>query len=615
MHSVKDEQIDILQKYCNYVVHMKLDIKSTVGRLAQFRFKIDSIVCDLALPCLLVMTRVLFHDDTRDLTVSFSMPIVFTASFKAEMRKATVEDLNKLTFQVVVSMNPLKAFTVIGCEVDDTATVKDVCGSEISSICITMSDDEKVINFDDISSCTDPKEVIAIVSARVAMLEKKFYNEYEADACSKATQKALDNLVSVKKMLKTLMEIDAENGPATDTTLGENVRIAVNFKKMGMAFFVECTPTTSIGETKLELLTSLLVDADPVLVAMTLQIEHKGEVIDDSLCWKDLNDNAHAIEVVMDARDPDEHLDIATLKQLSAGGGFGVLLCEKLRDGIELNEKFDGSKKLTIKVQTIDGNIKIYFYYNVRHTFKNVYAKLAVLIGQTAPEFRLKWASSSSILESWEPIDATLCDVPYCEMVIAMRGGAKPLTPLVKKSIVNVMQKHLKEERTKAMKKAIELTAETVVKKDEKIVCIEQAIGAFMEEIEKGAVIDAIKFKVANLDANSCIEILKVFDKPKGNPEYKMAKIAPFLFGKTMCEVYADWENYGKIVATCGHVGSYAWAKATASDDKINMGTLRTLVVKQQGHLEGVHSKSLGYTANESDAVDDITKGMADMKP
>ena len=96
-----------------------------------------------------------------------------------------------------------------------------------------------------------------------------------------------------------------------------------------------------------------------------------------------------------------------------------------LCDELSLNEKKENAKTLTIKVPTEKGNVRLYYYYMLKDTFHEVYECINNIVGPFGKEFKLKWDSSASILEEWEPIDATLRETPSCTMVVAMRGGGK----------------------------------------------------------------------------------------------------------------------------------------------------------------------------------------------
>ena len=189
---------------------------------------------------------------------------------------------------------------------------------------------------------------------------------------------------------------------------------------------------------------------------MNLVKMRTGEVMKDDAELCDYFDQPWG-EVKMVMKDSSERSDVDKAFIASA-----LLLdadVSKVSNNLHLNEKPTNSTgTLTIKV---NDDIKMFYHYTSQDTVKDIHSlleKLDINCDGEDADYRLKYVSSGSFLQAWEPVEATMKGSDICELTVALRGGGKrsPATKtvknghLLKKGILADLVKELKKKTTTA---------------------------------------------------------------------------------------------------------------------------------------------------------------------
>ena len=239
------------------------------------------------------------------------------------------------------------------------------------------------------------------------------------------------DIIKLKKLaLACVGRSESNSGTESETEPEDNrniryIRVVVsNIPRISPnTAIILCKADESVYESKLRLFTDIFNEKDAEALAVSLSFVRLGssEGIDNHATWGRVDTEGDGVVEVVAAALENEYT-----KQFFAGS-FCVQLVEtgRLHDELSLNEKKANTKTLTIKVPTEKGDVRLYYYYTPKDTFHEVFECIDNIVGIYATEFTLKWVASPSVLERWEPIEATLCDAPFCVLTIAMRGGGK----------------------------------------------------------------------------------------------------------------------------------------------------------------------------------------------
>ena len=344
-----------------------------------------------------------------------------------------------------------------------------------------------------------------------------------------------------------------------------------------MSVVAQVSKLNTVKEALVRISRQLLKDGEDDYAAllnasvMNLVKMRTGEVMKDDAELCDYFDQPWG-EVKMVMKDSSERSDVDKAFIASA-----LLLdkdVSKVSNNLHLNKKASNSTgTLTIKV---NDDIKMFYHYTSQDTVKDIHSlleKLDINCDGEDADYRLKYVSSGSFLQAWEPVEATMKGSDICELTVALRGGAKQ----VKKD-----DKQKKDEKHKTYAKAFSEVVKSI-KKNDKLECFglcEAKLSAFYAEAETKP-IEAFKKLIAELDEETLTKLYSATaTSAGGSMEYKLKVASRYLFGAPMMEVYDTSVMRDGILEGAGMATLTAFFTAVSGDnpEKFSLNALRVMV-------------------------------------
>ena len=345
----------------------------------------------------------------------------------------------------------------------------------------------------------------------------------------------------------------------------------------GMSVVAQVSKLNTVKEALVRISYQLLKDSKDEYAAllnasiMNLVKVRTGEVMKDDAELCDYFDQPWG-EVKMVMKDSSEQSDVDKAFIASA-----LLLdadVSKVSNNLHLNEKPTNSTgTLTIKV---NDDIKMLYHYTSQDRVKDIHSlleKLDINCDGEDADYRLKYLSSGSFLQSWEPVEATMKGSDICELTVVLRGGAKQ----VKKD-----DKQKKDEKHKTYAKAFSEVVKSI-KKNDKLECVglcETKLSAFYAEAETKP-IEAFKKLIVELDEETLTKLYSATSSSAGGGvENKLKNASRYLFGAPMMEVYDTSVMCEGILEGAGMATLTAFFTAIGGDnpEKFGLSVLRAMV-------------------------------------
>ena len=216
------------------------------------------------------------------------------------------------------------------------------------------------------------------------------------------------------------------------------------------------------------------------------------------------------------------------------------------------------------------------YHYTSQDTVKDIHTlleKLDINCDGEDADYRLKYVSSGSFLQAWEPVEATVKGSDICELAVVLRGGAKQ----VKKD-----DKQKKDEKHKTFAKAFSEVVKSI-KKNDKLECVglcETKLSAFYAEAETKP-IEAFKKLIVELDEETLTKLYSATaSSAGGGVENKLKNASRYLFGAPMMEVYDTSVMCEGILEGAGMATLTAFFTAISGDnpEKFGLSALRAMV-------------------------------------
>eukprot|EP00438_Fugacium_kawagutii_P016588 Skav204209 [mRNA] locus=scaffold985:399416:400057:- [translate_table: standard] len=202
--------------------------------------------------------------------------------------------------------------------------------------------------------------------------------------------------------------------------------------------------------------------------------------------------------------------------------------------------------------------------------------------------FRLKYFAGASLLQSWEPLHATVGDHGRVEIVVVMLGGG-----------IRTKKQNQKAERVRTLATVLEARKSQVkmsaVQEFAFIKGCEKELGDFLTSIEKSP-LHTINALIEKMSLETVGHALTTLKEAGGSVENKLSKVACQFLGAEctkMSEIHSNLETMKDVVCTAF---VYGISKHMSDDNSFDLGSLRGLLEKAEQRKIGARAADAPMT-------------------